>query len=165
MILTISQKTLSARDKILVNDSNNSLIYSIERQFTFIDTRKIRDRDKKELAIVKSIFLSWWKSWKITGSIGDFIIKKKFWSLSRKYIIVGGKYDGAIISGDFWDIDFKITQNSNELASASSRVFTMRDRHDVHVYSNEDALLTAIAMGIVLSERKVEKEAEDDWDD
>lgn len=97
-------------------------------------------------------------TWIVGGTLGDFVIKRKLLAWARKYYVKGGIYDGAIISGNLWDLKFEICTNARVIAQAKGKILTLRDRHNVELLidSDQNELFVVISMIVLQLERKSE---------
>ncbi len=168
-ILTVSNKFFSLRGQIgIVDSSSKELVYVAKSKiFSLTSPWNIYNSEDMEVSKVRKKIFSIRKAWIISGELGDFTIKKKFWPWNRTYVIYGGKFDGAIMKGNFFDVKIEVTHNSDWIISADEHLFSMTSTHSLTIFSDnvDDEIFAAILMVILLGEKKEEKDEQDDFYD
>ena len=164
-ILTVSNKFFSLRGQIgIVDSSSKELLYVAKgKLFSFTSPWRIYNSQDVEVSKVRKLIFSFTKGWIISGKLGDFTIKKKFWSWNRTYLVNGGKYNGATIKGSFTDIRLEVTHNSKWIISTEEHLFSMNQAHSLTVFEDnvDDENFAAILMVILMTDKKEEKEEDD----
>lgn len=157
-VLSISNKLMSFRGRMLINDDREQALYEACGEFALFCPTWTVSKQGNIVATIKSKFWSWSPTWIIKSDFGDFIIKRKLLSWVRNYQVIGGNYDGATIIGNFWDLKFNISHNGKCLASAKGKIMSIRDTHNIHVHGDDnDELFTTIVMVALHLDRKNEQ--------
>lgn len=156
--LVISNKLLSLRGRMQITDSSDHLLYEAKGEFALLSPTWRINKGVKQVATIRKKILSIAPTWCVDGNLGTFIIKRKLLSFKRKYNVIGGPFDGALISGNTWDWKFEINHGNESVAKASGKILTMSDRHNIEVIKggNEAELITVIAMVTLHLERSSE---------
>ncbi|WP_018984901.1 LURP-one-related family protein [Salinimonas chungwhensis] len=158
-ILSINNKLLSFRGRMSIGDENGEQLYDATGQFALFNPTWILRKRNQQIATVKRKMWPFWSlMWDIHSSIGDFQVKRKLFSWSRIYYVIGGKYDGAIIEGNFWDLKFSVTHQKKTIASAKGKILSIRDTHSIEVYDDESdsEIFTTIMMVVLQLDRRDE---------
>jgi uncharacterized protein YxjI len=158
--LVISNKLLSLRGRMNITDLSDQLMYEAVGEFAFLSPTWRISKGAEQVATVRRKILSFVPTWNINSDIGEFAIKRKLFSFTRKYNVLGGPFSGVLISGNIWDLKFNISNGSETIARATSKILTLRDRHNIEVIKSgkEAELMTVIAMVTLHLERKSETE-------
>ncbi|HZX26524.1 MAG TPA: hypothetical protein VFF16_05625, partial [Telluria sp.] len=114
------------------------------------------DDERAPCARIRRRVLSWAPTWDIQGDGAPFQIKKKLWSWTRQYYVVGGPYDGATVKGKLWDLSFSVAHHGDVLATSAGKLLSLRDRHRVDMRREEDELFIVIAMLVLQIDRRTE---------
>ncbi|XOV77968.1 MAG: hypothetical protein ACFHVJ_13565 [Aestuariibacter sp.] len=146
--LVISNKLLSLRGRMEITDENGILLYDAVGELALFSPTWRITKGQEQVASVKRKTFSFAPTYFVKSKLGDFVIKRKVFSLSRRYHILGGPFNGAVISGNLLDLKFNINHGTQTLARASGNVLSLRDRHNIEVTSTqpEAELMTVIAM-------------------
>ena len=161
-VLSIANKLLSIRGRIEVTDERGELAYEARGELAFLSpTWRLHQRGQ-ELASVRQRVFSWAPTWQISAGNDAFEIKRKLLSWTRQCYTVGGPYDGALIQGNLWDLNFKVTHAGSTLATATGKILTLRDRHKVEVLSEADELFVVMAMMVVHLDRRDDRRHSED---
>lgn len=162
--LSVTNKLLSLRGNIRLTDENDNLAFEAKGDFAlFSATWRIFQGDVQVATVRRRIF-SIRPTWEIGGNLGEFLIKRKIFALSRKMYVEGGPFNEAKIVGNIWDLRFSIEKGCTPLAKASGKILTLRDRHNVQLLSQNaaDVLFTVISMVVVQLDRDDEDKKEQD---
>lgn len=157
--LSISNKLLSLRGNIRLNDESGRLAFEAIGEFAiFSATWRVLQGDVEVASICRRIF-SIRRTWEIEGLTGHWRIKRKIFSFSRTMYVEGGFHNGATICGNIWDRHFSIEKNGVEISRAGTDILTLRDRHNIEVLSHDpiDLVLTVISMVVVQLDRRDEE--------
>ncbi|WP_414828524.1 hypothetical protein [Alteromonas sp. H39] len=158
-ILSINNKLLSFRGRMSIGDENGAQLYDAAGQFAlFNPTWTLRMRNQKIATVKRKLWPFWSLMWDIHSSIGDFQVKRKLFSWTRTYYVIGGKYDGAITKGNFWDLKFSVTHQNKPIASAKGKILSLRDTHSIEVHDDESdsEIFTTIMMVVLQLDRRDE---------
>ncbi|UIF89455.1 hypothetical protein [Cupriavidus sp. UYPR2.512] len=155
-VLSVANKLLSIRGGIDITDGDGNLAYRGKGQFAaFSPTWRVYRGDNQVGTIRRRIF-ALVPTWDIAGELGGFMIKRKWFSFTRKYYAVGGPADGATVTGNLWDLKFQVARAGQTLAKARGRLLTMRDRHDVEVF-HQPELFVVFAVLVLQMDRRDER--------
>ncbi|WP_176043010.1 hypothetical protein [Burkholderia stabilis] len=158
-VLSVANKLLSVRGAIDITDGEGRLAYRGQGQFAaFSPTWRVY-RGDDQVGTIRRRLLSWAPTWDVKGELGAFQIKRKLLSFTRQYYAVGGPGAGAIVTGNLWGFKFQVTRRGATLAKARGRLITMRDRHDVEIYSGPE-LFVVFAMLVLQMDRRDERRKE-----
>ncbi len=154
--LSIASKILSLRGAILVTDENDELAYAAKGEFAFFSPTWTIFQGNHRVATIRRRIFAIRPIWDIKGDLGDFQLKRKIFSFTRKMYVEGSQYEDTTVNGSIWDLRFKIERAGKPIASAVGKLLTLRDRHNVQVLSDNpfDELFTVIAMLAVQLERR-----------
>jgi len=163
-ILSVTNQLFSLQGGINITDEQGALAYRAEGSFSlFSPTWRIYRGDNLVGSIRKRIF-ALFSTWDIQGELGAFKIKRTLFSFRRQYYAVGGPVDGAIVTGNLFDLRFNVSHAGDTLAKAGGRLLTIRDRHDVEILGDQE-LFVVFAMVVLQLDRRDEKQrAEADED-
>jgi uncharacterized protein YxjI len=160
--LHISNKIFSLRDRMLVSDSSSNVVYEAAGDFTlFRSTWRVYKRGT-QVAVIKHKIFSLSSTWLISGSLGEFKIRRKILSFTRSYKVIGGVFDGALISGSLLGFTFEIIRNQKTIASAHEKILSLRDSYSIDILSEnpDDELLTIISLVALRLDKANEQKAE-----
>jgi uncharacterized protein YxjI len=134
-ILRFSNKLLTTRDRVIITDEDDRVVavaYSSPLNWPPAWTIHYGG---SEIRIQRKVFV-FPGSWGVSGTAGDFTLRRIFFSLKRQYRVSGGVFDGARIAGHVWSRKLDITQGNERIALSHSRIVTLRDIHEVEIVSN-----------------------------
>lgn len=154
--LSIANKLLSLRGRMHITNEYDELLYEAKGEFSFSNPVWQINMGENQMAAIRRKVFSWSPTWMVQSGLGYFQIKRKIFSWSRQYYAVGGLFDGALITGNFWDLNFKVEHDSKLLARASGKILTLRDRHNIEVFEQGE-LFVVIAMVVLHLDRKDEQ--------
>lgn len=165
--LSVSNKLISLRGRILLSDAAGEPVYEARGEFALFSPTWRLQRGTSQLASIRRKLFAWAPTWIIQYGDATFRIRRKLLAFTRQYYTVGGPYDGVRISGNLWDLRFRIEHKQRLIARAAGRILTLRDRHDVEIAgkSEQDELFTALAMIVLHLDRKAESAASRQNDD
>ena len=156
--LSVSNKLLSLRGNIRITDENVHLAFEARGEFAFFSATWRIFQDDLQVATIRRKIFSIRPTWEISGTLGEFLVKRKIFSFYRRMYVDGGPYEGATISGSLLDLGFLIEKEGLELAKASGKILTISDRHNIELLSQnaQDILFTVIGMVVVQLDRRDE---------
>jgi uncharacterized protein YxjI len=156
--LSVANKLLSFRGAISFTDENDQTVFDAKGEFAFFSPTWRLKRGAQQLAAIRKKRLTWVPTWEVKSTLGDFVIKRRVWTITRKYKIIGGQMDGAAMCGSLFDFNAEILVRNQPIAKAHSKLLTLRDRYNVELLDpSEDSLVfTAIAMVVLLLDKKTE---------
>ena len=156
--LTLSNALLSLRGRIHINDGAGLPRYEARGEFALLSPTWRLMAGETLLGTLRRKILSLRPHYDVTLAGEHFAIVGKLFRWRRHYTVRGGRWDGVVIHGNFWDLRFAIQQGDRVLADAQSKILTLRDTHQVQVHSNDEADERFVALCLVL----VMREKEDD---
>lgn len=156
-LLSIANKLLSLRGQIDITDDQGNSAYVAKGEFAFFSPTWRITAVGKEVAQIRRKILSWTSTWLVSGELGEFAVKSKYFSWTRQYYFVGGEYEAATIKGNFWGLQFEVRLGDDLIAQATGKILTLRDRQQIEILA-EPELLTVIAMVIVHLDRRDEQQ-------
>lgn len=153
--LTLSNALLSLRGRIHINDGEGQPRYEARGEFAFLSPTWRLMKGEKVLGTLRRKLLSWRTRYEVTLDGEAFAIVGKLFSFRRHYTVRGGRWDGAVISGNLWDMRFCISHAGRPLADARGRWLTLRDTHQVQVHSDDvtDERFVALCLVMVMMEK------------
>lgn len=161
-LLTVSNKLLSIRGEVRINDGDGAPAYKALGQLWFFPIwRLYRESDGRELATLKRKILALFPTWLVHMGGEPFRIRRKLVSFGRYYYVVGGRYDGATLQGSLFDMSFGIERNGRTLARARGRLLSLRDVHSVEVTSPADELFVVVVMLLLQLDLRAEAKREE----
>lgn len=160
--LKITSELLSLTGRMRVVDTQDAPLYVIARRSIFSMTYDVESHDGARVASIRRKILAWVPTWIVQGQAGEFVIRRRALSLTTKFDVRGGPYDGAVITGNWTGLRFNIRHSENLLAESKFKIFSLRQEQVIEVKRPEDVLLSVIALGVVSIDRKegVEKSHE-----
>jgi len=147
--LSVSNTILSMRGHMPITDENGVLIYEAKGELPFISpTWRLLTATGEVVATVRKKVFTWQPTWIVSGELGTFAIKRKLFSFVRCYRVEGGPFNGSELTGNFMGLKFDIVHNSDVIAHATGKIFSLRDTHTIEIVKQgpEARLFTAIAM-------------------
>lgn len=155
--LRIENRLLSLRGRMTVTDQRGEQAYQAVGELAFWPTWTITRRDGESASLKRKAW-TWLPVWLVSGPAGRFTVRRRFSWFKRRYQVEGGPYDGALLSGSTFDLQFLLERHGAVLARAAGPLLSLRDRHDIAIGSDDPQLewLTVIAMVIVHQERQSE---------
>jgi uncharacterized protein YxjI len=165
--LSVANKLLSFRGAITFTDEHDKTVFDAKGGFAFFSPTWRLKRGDQELAAIRKKRLTWVPKWEVKSVLGNFVIKRRVWAITRKYDVIGGRLDGAAIRGSLFDFNAEILVRDRPIAKAYAKMLTLRDRYNVEVLDqSEDSLtFTAIAMVVMLLDKKAEARISGDASD
>lgn len=154
--LYIKQKVLSLSEHFDVTDANGLPRYTVQGSFMAIPKRfQILDASGNEIStIVQKTFSIMPYFSVLMGGAEVAHITKQVSLFRAKYLIDA---QGLEVNGDWWDMNFTITQNGREVARVAQRWVSWGDSYEVTVV---DAGLEPLIVAIVVAIDRV-KESDD----
>ncbi|MFL6708544.1 MAG: hypothetical protein ACJ8HI_10085 [Massilia sp.] len=161
-VLSITEKLLSWPGRLTVTDGDGQPLYECLSNWNFLLPSWTLRQAGNDLAVCRCKFLSFGRTWVVQTSQERYQLTRPLWSWRRRVLVEGGAFDGAELSGNVWDLSFKLTYHNRILARARGKILTLRDRHQIEVLdpSAEAELLTVIMMAQVLIEKRSEQSAD-----
>ena len=156
-ILTIKNTLLSLRGEMVFLNQSEHQEYVAKGQFSLFNPTLRLFKGNSEIAQIKKKLFSWSTKYFIVGNSGDFILRRKSWSWTRKYLVLGGPLDGAMIIGGFWDTHFEMTLHGKNILRGDNQIISIRDTCHVTFFDdNHQDTLAAILVAM-----RIDKKNED----
>lgn len=152
--LQLASKILSLAGQIDITDQSGALAYEARAEFQLGGAHWDLFNGDVRLATLRRPRWAWNPPWRIDSFQGEWALKRKLFSMTRHYTVLGGPYDGATVSGNLWDRSFVIDHRGTTLARASSRLLSLRDVHEVQILHPDAELLCVLALVIVKDDRR-----------
>lgn len=153
--LHIARKLMSLLGKIQITDDDENILYESQAQWGWLTKPWRITQDGREVATITRKLWSFTPVWNISTSEENFRLRGKLWSWRRHITVEGGRFDGAVLQGSLFDMDFDLSQDGLILARAQARVLTLRTRHSIELLNSSPQveLLTAILMTALLAQK------------
>lgn len=160
--LNISNKIFSLRDRMLVSDASGRIVYEAAGDFTLFRSTWRVYRSGAQVAVIKHKLFSLSSTWLVSGSLGEFKIRRKILSFTRSYKVIGGLFDGALISGSLLGFTFEVSHSGTTIASSHEKFLSLRDNYSIDILSenSDDELLTVISLVALRLDKANEQKAE-----
>ncbi len=154
--LNVANKLLSLRGAITLSDEYDQPVFEAKGEFAFLSPTWRLYKGSTQVASVRKRIWAWSRTWDIESVLGDFVIKRKLWSWSPQFRVIGSRFDGAAMSGGLFDLNAEIEVRGKLIAKVRGKILTLRDRHTVELLdqSDEAVLFTAIAMVVMQLDRR-----------
>lgn len=146
--LYMKQKLFSINEKFTVKDQQEKDVYYVEGSFFKIPkTFSIKDANNNEIALItKKVFSFLPKFYIEINGENVLMISKEFSFFKARYTIDSA---GIKVSGNWWDMDFRVFQNEEEVGRVSKEWFTWGDSYKVEILKEElEAILIALVVAI-----------------
>jgi uncharacterized protein YxjI len=159
-LLSITNKLLSLRGRILVTVESDKLAYEAKGEFALLSPTWLLFKNGVQVLSIRRRIFAWAPTWDVQGSLGSFVIKRRLFSWSRRYYAAGGDFGDAQINGNLWGLNFEILRGTATIASARGTLLTLRDRQTIEVIEPTDTAetFTVCAMVVLHLDRKSEAE-------
>lgn len=134
----IKQKMWSLGGKFTITDELGIPTYQVEGSFFKIPkTFSITDMQGNLVSRIDKQFMTFLPKFDVVLADGtSFTIKKEFTFFKPRYSIEGLGID---VQGDFWDMNFHLTQNGQEVARISQEWLRLTSTYRIEVYDNQYA--------------------------
>ncbi|KQQ31069.1 hypothetical protein ASF61_17760 [Duganella sp. Leaf126] len=157
--LHIARKLLSLLGKIEVTDDDDNVLYEASAQWSWFIRPWSITQNGRQVATVRRKCLSFAPTWYVQTSDENFALRARLWSWRRQVMVVGGRFDGAVLRGGLWDRGFELSWQDRLIARAQARIMTLRTRHSIALLdpSPQAALLTVILMTTLVEQKSDER--------
>ncbi len=162
-LLSVSNTLLSMRGRMPITDETGVLLYEAKGELAFMSpTWRLTTANGDVVATVRKKVFSWQPTWIVSGELGVFEIRRKILSFVRRYRVIGGPFNRAEMTGNIWGLKFNVVHNSEDIAYATGKVFSLRDTHTIKVVKSgaEAMLFTAIVMVTLQLDKRDEQNAQ-----
>jgi uncharacterized protein YxjI len=156
-VLTIEKRSLLKSD-LQITDDGGELLYSTSWSAGFPTGVWTLKRGDAAVATLRRKALAPLRTSVVVLDGQEFTLRKRL-AVSRASQIHGGPFDGAILSGSFSDMDFRLQHRGALIAGAKAKLLSMKDRHSVCLQATDDPaaeLLTAVMMVDLLVQKHEE---------
>lgn len=152
--LQLASKILSLAGQIDITDQSGALAYEARADIKLAGAHWDLFNGDVRLATLQRARWAWNPPWRIDSFQGKWALRRKLFSMTRHYTVLGGPYDGATVTGKLWDRSFVIEHLGVTLARASSSLLSLRDVHEVQILHPDAELLCVLALVIVKDGRR-----------
>lgn len=136
-VLTIKNKLLSVRGEMVFLNSSEQEVYAAKGQLSFFNPTWTLFKGSDQIAQMKRKLWSWSTKYLIETKASSFELKRKSWSWTRKYQVMGGYFNGAEITGGFWDTSFEMHHSGRPIYKGDNEFLTLRDTCHVTFYDEK----------------------------
>ncbi|NMD72070.1 hypothetical protein HHO41_17380 [Bacillus sp. DNRA2] len=146
--LYIKQKVFSLSGKFTVKDHEEKDVYFVEGSFMQVPkTFSIIDTKRGQVALItKKTFSLLPKFFVEVNGREVLTIKKEFSFLKARYSI---KAAGIEVQGNWWDMDFQVSQNGEVIGKVNKEWFTWGDSYKVQILNEEmETIIIALVIAI-----------------
>ena len=157
--LILSNALFSLRGRVHISDGAQQPRYEARGELAlFSPTWQLQQGDTV-VASVRRRVLSLRPHWQVQMGAMRFAMVGRLLSWRRHYRVVGGRFDGATITGSLIDHSFVIQHNGVVLADAKVRWLSLVDAQQVRVHADDDdsEAFVALAMLVVQLARNSER--------
>ncbi|MCA1858359.1 hypothetical protein LE190_20850 [Massilia oculi] len=158
-ILVLKNRLPTWLGQIDIVNEDGKLAYQAVSAWRWGANRWRLRRGGSELAVLERPWFTWTAAWHVSGALGNIVLERTPWAMKRRYTVMGGSYDGTVISGSLWDRSFAIEAPGRTLARASNALLSLRDRHQVEILEESAELLCIVAMLVIKADRNSEAAA------
>ena len=153
-LLYIREKLFSALGKLTISDSAGQVAYVCASSWNWIGESWVLERGDMHIASSRRKLWHLRPTWQVETPDGSLILRRKVLSLRRRVSVQGGPYDGAELTGNFFDQSFVLTYHGQVLARAAGKILSLRDCHVIEVLDPDAELLVVILMANVMVARR-----------
>jgi uncharacterized protein YxjI len=147
------QKTLSVatqswlKDDLQVTDAAGKTLYTASWHAGFPTASWTLKQGGKEIATLRRKALALLRTCIVNMDGHEFQLKNTL-SMSRRTEVEGGPFDGAVLSGNLTDLDFRLEHRTDLVAQAEGKVVSADNRHTVRLMNDDPTaeVLTALMM-------------------
>lgn len=157
--ISVTSQFLSLRGCIRFAAEDGAILHEAVGELALLaPTWRLYDGPREQgrlAATVRRKLLAWAPTWEVELDGESFRIRKKLLSWTRSYHAVGGVWDGAVIDGNFWDMDFTIRHRAGTLAVAARKLLSLRDRHCVELFGEGERFVALAMLVLMLDQTRV----------
>jgi len=161
-VLSVTNKLLSLRGGINITDGRGELAYYAKGSFSLLSPTWRIYRGEQLVGSIRKRIFALRSTWDVQGELGVFKIKRTFFSFRRRYYAVGGALDGAIVTGNLFDLQFNVSRGGDTLAKAQGHLLTIRDRHEVEILAEPELFVVFVMIVLQLDRRDANRRAEEE---
>ncbi|WP_153721452.1 LURP-one-related/scramblase family protein [Sporosarcina cascadiensis] len=146
--LYIKQKVFSMAGKFTVKDQNEQDVYYVEGSWMkFPKTFSIMDTQMNEVGLITKKTFSFLPTFFVEAEGQETVtIKKQFTFLKSAYSIDAA---GIEVRGNWWDMNFDVTQNGEVIGTVDKQWFTWGDSYQIQIMKEEmETLIVALVVAI-----------------
>jgi len=135
------------RDKFAVLDAQSRPVYrAVGSLFKIPKQFEILNLEDKVLATVTKKPFAWRPAFKLELGNQQAATIRKQWTLFKPRYELSAV--GLTVTGDFWDMNFKVVRQGRIIGSVSKRWFSVGDKYEMTVQDQADELLL---VGLVIA--------------
>lgn len=157
--LILANALFSLRGRVAISDGAQQPRFAARGEFAlFSPTWRLYQGDVLVGSLRRKL-LSLRPHWDICLGQERFALRGPLLSWRRHYQVVGGRWDGAQVTGSLLDRSFRIEQHGQLLADAKVRWLSLVDAQQVQLHAEDDASeqFVVMAMLAVQLARQVER--------
>lgn len=158
--LTFSNHLISLFGGMTISDERDRECYVAKGRFSLISKRwKLyrADAGNTELVTIRKKKLAIRPTYIVSGTAGEMWFRRKLLSFKRQFWVEKGPYGGAWVRGaNILDLSFTVEYQGKTLASASEKLFSLRDKHVIQVHADDEQteLFVVICMLILQLDKR-----------
>jgi len=143
MSLAISNDRLAKGRKIYIHDSTETLVYTAQRGTGFPSPQWQVEKNGSEIATFKRKLFS--ATWVFKTTTGTVSVKRKL-ALRKKYLVVGGAYDGATAEANMPNSEITIEHQARQLALVTREPVSLTDTHQIDLLDTQEPTELLVVM-------------------
>ena len=145
------------KDNLLITDADGRALYTTIWRTTFPVATWSLKRDDQVIATLRRKALALPRTCRVTMGGTEFVLKNRI-SVSRRIEVEGGPFDGAVLTGNLSDLNFRLEHQGDQIAAAEGKTFSMHNRYIIHLLKDDPAaeVLTALMLVDLLVQQSEE---------
>jgi uncharacterized protein YxjI len=159
--LVIKNKLMSMRGRVLIHHADGTQAYDATCAFGMTPLWTVTRAGEPSMTVQRKMWTR--ATWNVGDAGGSYTIRQQFTWFKRTYVVEGGRFHHAAITGNHFDRKFSIMYNGMELASATRQSPTLRDEYSIAVLCDDDEaerLAVAVLLVLLLQRREATQEQE-----
>ncbi|WP_218311820.1 hypothetical protein [Alteromonas antoniana] len=148
--LTIRQHIYSPRHLMEIHDDRRNILYQTycEQSMTFNVWHVMKDYCPV-LTFRRKIFANA-ATWHVSGNMQEYLVKRKFWSLTPRYQVLDGPFEGCEVTGNIVDRTLKFYYQGRVMATADDPSLNLPDKYQLSVYRHDEQALLFMSLMLVV---------------
>lgn len=135
-------------DDLEVTDAAGKPLYSATWQKGFPTATWTLRRERKEIATLRRKALAPLRTCVVKMDGHEFLLRNRL-ALSRRTEVEGGPFDGATLTGNLTDLDFRLHHRGDLLAEAQGKLLSTDNRHTVRLLRDDPSSQTLAALMMI----------------
>lgn len=154
--LYIKQKVFKITDHYEVFNENSKPVYQVDQDFKLIgNTIKVKKLDGSKSFVINREIFTLLPVYNVNFSDGkEFQIKKNFTFFKKSIDVISSDYE-LNLSGNFWDLNFDVSDGGRHVGSIKKEFLSWGDTFTISVYDEtyeEELLALLIAVDDILDQ-------------